>query len=85
MMMVHDPRSMVPVISSSSRIHGILQGGGFGKSGKLINIKKTTSLKEGENLYSSGLGEVFPPNFLVGQIVSVNDKTDNEFLEVEVG
>ena len=84
-MMVHDPRSMVPVISSSSRIHGILQGRGLGKSGKLINIKKTTSLKEGENLYSSGLGEVFPPNFLVGQIVSVNDKTDNEFLEVEVG
>ena len=84
-MMVYDPRSMVPVISSSSRIHGILQGRGLGKSGKLINIKKTTSLKEGENLYSSGLGEVFPPNFLVGQIVSVNDKTDNEFLEVEVG
>ena len=83
-MMVHDPRSMVPIISSSSRIHGILQGRGFGKSGKLINIKKTANLKEGENIYSSGLGEVFPPNFFVGQIISVNDKADNEFLEVEV-
>ncbi len=81
-MMVHDPRSMVPVISSSSRIHGILQGHGLERSGKIINIKKTAGLKKGENLYSSGLGEAFPPNFFVGQIISLVDTTDNEFLEV---
>jgi len=83
-MMVHDLRSMVPVISSSSRIHGILQGYGLERSGKIINIKKTAGLKKGENLYTSGLGEVYPPNFFVGQIISVVDTPDNEFLEVEV-
>lgn len=83
-MMVHDPRSMIPIISSSTRIHAVLQGRGLERFGKLINIKKTSSLKEGENLYSSGLGDVFPPNFFVGKINSIRDKVDNEFLEVKV-
>ena len=83
-MTVYDPRSMIPVISSVTRIHGILQGRGLSNRGKLLNIKKTSPLKEGESLYSSGLGQVFPPNFLVGKIISIEDKPDNEFLDVKV-
>ena len=83
-MLVHDPRSMVPIISSSSRIHGILQGRGLYRQGKLLNIKKTAKFKKGESLYSSGLGNIYPPNFLVGKIMAIQDKADSEFLEVEV-
>ena len=39
---------------------------------------------EGEELYSSGLGDVFPPNYLVGKIIFIEDKPDNEFLQIEV-
>ena len=52
-MMVHDPRSMIPIISSTTRIHAVLQGKGLERFGKLINIKKTAKLKVGEDLYSS--------------------------------
>ena len=83
-MMVHDPRSMIPIISSSTRIHGVVQGRGLKRTGRLVNLKKTSLLREGENLYSSGLGGVFPPNFLVGKIISVKDRPDDEFLSVEV-
>ena len=83
-MMVHDPRSMIPIISSTTRIHAVLQGKGLERFGKLINIKKTAKLKEGEDLYSSGLGGVFPPNFFVGKIISIQDNVDDEFLEVRV-
>ena len=83
-MMVQDPRSMIPIISSSTRIHGVVQGRGLQRTGRLVNLKKTSLLREGENLYSSGLGEVFPPNFLVGKIISVKDRPDDEFLIVEV-
>ena len=83
-MMTQDPQSLTPIISSSTRIHGILKGKGLERRGVLVNVKKTASFKEGEELYSSGLGDVFPPNYLVGKIVLIEDKPDNEFLHIEV-
>ena len=83
-MMTQDPQSLTPIISSSTRIHGILKGKGLERRGLLVNVKKTAPFKEGEELYSSGLGDVFPPNYLVGKIVLIEDKPDNEFLQIEV-
>ena len=83
-MMTQDPQSLIPILSSSTRIHGILKGKGLERRGLLVNVKKTASFKEGEELYSSGLGDVFPPNYLVGKIVLIEDKPDNEFLQIEV-
>ena len=83
-MLSQDPQSLIPVISSESRLHAILKGHGLERKGQLINIKKTATLKEGEELYSSGLGKVFPPNYLVGRVIHVEDKPDNEFLNIEV-
>ena len=83
-MMAQDPQSLIPIISSSTRIHGILKGKGLERRGLLVNVKKTAPFKEGEELYSSGLGDVFPPNYLVGKIVLIEDKPDNEFLQIEV-
>ena len=83
-MMSQDPQSLIPVISSSSRLHGIIKGNGLERKGVLLNIKKTATFKVGEELYSSGLGGVFPPNYLVGTISSIMDQADNEYLSVEV-
>ena len=79
-----DPQSLIPVISSESRLHAILKGHGLERNGELINVKKTAQFKKGEELYSSGLGKVFPPNYLVGRVINVEDKPDNEFLNIEV-
>lgn len=83
-MLSQDPQSLIPVISSESRLHSILKGQGLERKGQLINVKKTATFKKGEELYSSGLGEVFPPNYLVGRITHVEDKPDDEFLNIEV-
>ena len=83
-MLSQDPQSLIPVISSESRLHAILKGHGLEKKGQLINVKKTATFKKGEELYSSGLGKVFPPNYLVGRVIHVEDKSDNEFLNIEV-
>ena len=83
-MLSQDPESLIPVISAESRLHAILKGHGLERKGQLINIKKTSTFKEGEELYSSGLGEVFPPNYLVGRVIHIEDKPDNEFLNIEV-
>ena len=83
-MLSQDPQSLIPVISSESRLHAILKGHGLERKGRLINVKKTATFKKGEELYSSGLGKVFPPNYLVGRVIHVEDKPDNEFLNIEV-
>ena len=83
-MLSQDPQSLIPVISSETRLHAILKGHGLKRKGQLINVKKTATFKKGEELYSSGLGKVFPPNYLVGRVIHVEDKPDNEFLNIEV-
>jgi len=83
-MISQDPQSLIPVISSTTRLHGILKGHGLQRKGQLINVKKTAAFKEGEDLYSSGLGKVFPPNYLVGKVVLIEDTPDNEFLNIDV-
>jgi len=83
-MLSQDPQSLIPVISSETRLHAILKGHGLERKGQLINIKKTATFRKGEELYSSGLGEVFPPNYLVGKILHVEEKPDDEFLNIEV-
>ena len=83
-MLSQDPESLIPVISAESRLHAILKGHGLERKGQLINVKKTAAFKKGEELYSSGLGKVFPPNYLVGRVIHIEDKPDNEFLNIEV-
>ena len=83
-LLVQDIRSSVPVISSDSSLHATLEGKGLGRNGKLKFISKTAEFSAGERVYTSGLGEIFPDGVLVGEVVSVTDPVDSEFLEVEI-
>ena len=83
-MLVQDSRSLVPVVSSSSRLHAILQGSGLSRLGHLSNINKSAEYKIGEELYSSGLGGVYPPGYLVAKIKTIKDNPDSEFLDIQV-
>ena len=82
--LVQDIRYSIPVISSDSSLHATLQGKGLGRNGKLKFISKTAEFLAGERVYTSGLGEIFPDGILVGEVVSVTDPVDSEFLEVEI-
>ena len=83
-LLVQDIRSSIPVISSDSSLHATLEGKGLGRNGKLKFISKTAEFLAGERVYTSGLGEIFPDGILVGEVVSVTDPVDSEFLEVEI-
>ena len=83
-LLVQDIRSSVPVISSDSSVHATLEGKGLGRNGKLKFISKTAEFSAGERVYTSGLGEIFPDGILVGEVVSVTDPVDSEFLEVKI-
>ena len=83
-LLVQDIKSSIPVISSDSSLHATLEGKGLGRNGKLKFISKTAEFSAGERVYTSGLGEIFPEGILVGEVVSVTDPVDSEFLEVEI-
>ena len=83
-MLVQDIRSSVPVITSESSLHASLRGMGLGRMGELQFIKKTAKFQEGEKVYTSGLGDLFPEGILVGEVVSITDPVDSEFLKIEI-
>jgi len=83
-MLLHDVRSSVPVITEKSKLHGNVRGSGIGRDGKIEYIKKTASYEIGEKVYTSGIAGIFPEGIFVGEITSIDDLDDSEFLKVEV-
>ena len=83
-MVLHDVRSSVPIITEKSKLHGNVRGNGIGRSGNIEYIKKTASYELGEKIYTSGIAGIYPEGIFVGEITSIDDLTDSEFLKVEV-
>ena len=83
-MLVHDVRSSVPVVSDKSKLHGNIRGNGIGRLGKVKYIKKTAPYQIGEKFYTSGVAGIYPEGIFVGEIVAIDDLVDEEFLEVQV-
>ena len=83
-MVLHDVRSSVPIVTEKSKLHGNLKGSGIGRAGNIEYIKKTASYELGEKVYTSGIAGIFPEGIFVGEITSIDDLADSEFLKVEV-
>ena len=83
-MVLHDVRSSIPIVTEKSKLHGNLKGSGIERAGNIEYIKKTASYELGEKVYTSGIAGIFPAGIFVGEITSIDDLTDSEFLKVEV-
>ena len=83
-MVLHDVRSSIPVVTEKSKLHGNLKGRGIGRPGDIEYIKKTASYELGEKVYTSGIAGVYPEGIFVGEITAIEDLADSEFLTVEV-
>lgn len=83
-MLLQDVRSSVPIVTEESKLHGNVRGTGIGRTGNIGYVKKTASYKLGEKVYTSGIAGIFPEGIFVGEITSIDDLADSEFLKVEV-
>ena len=83
-LVLHDVRSSVPIVTEKSKLHGNVRGSGTGRAGNIEYIKKTASYELGEKVYTSGVAGIFPEGIFVGEITSIEDLADSEFLKVEV-
>jgi len=83
-MLLQDVRSSVPVVTEKSKLHGNVRGSGLGRTGNIEYVKKTSTYELGEKVYTSGIAGVFPEGIFVGEITSIDDLSDSEFLKIEV-
>jgi rod shape-determining protein MreC len=70
-MLLNDPSSRVPVVTSSSRERGILAK--QGDNMLLIYLPEEHQAQVGELIYTSGDGKVYPYGLLVGKVDKVNN------------
>lgn len=71
-LLVTDINSRIPVVSGQSRELGILTGNNS-EMLKMLYFPDDTKMKPGEEIYTSGDGEIFPPGLLIGYIHSVEN------------
>lgn len=83
-MLINDIKSSIPVENARSGLRSILQGNGSGKNLSLMFIPKSEEVLVGDILLSSGVGDIFPKGYPVGQVVSVNNEVEDPFLSVKV-
>ncbi len=67
-LLIEDFGSKVAVVSSETRLHGILNGAGASNPLEIHFINQDTSLQPGEILYTSGLDNAFPKGIPVAQV-----------------
>lgn len=72
LILVTDAVSRIPVITSKTRVRGILAGNGSGIM-EILYLPKNHTITEGDWIFTSGDGDTLPPGLLVG-VVKKADK-----------
>ena len=78
-----DPSSAIPVTNTRNQVRAILSGTGIHDELVIENIPRSTDIKEGDLLVTSGLGGVYPEGYPVAIVSSVGFSDDQPFAEVK--
>ncbi|MGL1930356.1 MAG: rod shape-determining protein MreC [Desulfotalea sp.] len=77
------PSSAIDVMVQDNRIRGILKGNG--KDGyNLEYVAKYSAVKEGDKIITAGFGGVFPSGMYLGDVSSVDPKSEGMFIDITV-
>ena len=82
-LLLSDPNSRIPVISSETRVRGILSGRGYKKSLSLEYVHLNSPLEQGELLVTSGLAGIYPRGLPVARVQDIFRSDISLFLLVE--
>jgi len=81
-LLVSDPSHAIPVQVNRSGLRSTAFGTGNSQLLELRYIPHNADLKIGDQIFSSGLGGRFPPNYPVGRIVSIERPAGESFSTV---
>ncbi|MFP4108026.1 MAG: rod shape-determining protein MreC [Desulfonatronovibrio sp.] len=82
-LLLTDPNSRIPVISSESRVKGILSGQGTREPLLLKYVHLNSPLKKGEVLVTSGLAGIYPKGLPVATVRDIFRSEISLFLIIE--
>lgn len=70
---VSDPRSRIDAVSQRNRAQGVVQGLGNQRNyrAKIAYLRRKDRVREGDVMVTSGMGEVFPPELVIGTVEEV--------------
>ncbi len=83
-LLITDAKSGVPVLNNRTGERAILVGTNQVNALSLINLPKTSDIKPGDLLMTSGLGRKYPEGYPVGEIKQVKNIPGEMFITVEV-
>jgi len=81
-MLVTDPDSGVPVISTRDGLRAIVFGAGSNNPLKVPYLTGTADIHPGDVLVTSGLGGIFPAGYPVARVTQVSSNPNLAFLKV---
>ena len=83
-LMISDLKSAVPVRNNRTGEQAILVGTNDITRLSLMNLPRTSSMKKGDLLVTSGLGRRYPEGYPVGRVDDVKTVPGDEFIKVSV-
>ena len=81
---INDKRSGTPVLNVRTSQYFIASGNGSNEALSLDHVNINSDIKVGDELVTSGIGEVYPRGFLVGRVIEVIDETTQAIKQVKV-
>lgn len=82
-LLVTDISSSVTAIGQESRAHGVVNGERTSDL-TMKYISQSSNVQPGERVVTSGLGGIYPPGILIGEVVSVDKKDTEIFQEARI-
>ncbi len=83
-LLLSDIKSAIPVRNERTGEGAILVGEGHEASLSLMNLPKTSRMRAGDALVTSGLDRRYPAGYPVGRIASISHQLGDEFIHVDV-
>lgn len=82
-LLLSDPSSAIPVTNTRNQVRAIISGTGIHDELVIENMPRSTDIKEGDLLVTSGLGGVYPEGYPVAIVSSVGFSDEQPFAEVK--
>ncbi len=81
--LITDPTQHIPVKNSRNGIRGITKGKASKEEGMVIEFVPVNSdIRVGDLFLTSGIGNSYPPGYIVGRVVSLNKTENDSFLSI---
>lgn len=82
-LLISDPNHSLLAESNRTNLRALLVGNGHAKFLSLRNVSSSADIRIGDLFHTSGLDGLYPPNYPIAEVTSINSLPGVPFLEIE--